>query len=143
MFIKSSIAAASVLLASVAFAQAPLGSVTNVNGLVTVTDGRTGGTVAVGSPVRGGMRFVTTSSGGLTLRLNNGCVLTLQPNQAVTVIDRMTCPELLAAVQSTGASTAGNGGGSFGKGLLASGSLVASGFAIHKTLDRNPSLSTR
>lgn len=143
MSIENFLVLGSVFIAAVASAQTPLGTVGNVQGLVTVTDGATGGAVAPGSAITDGTRFVTTSSGSVTLQLNNGCTVTLQPNQAVTIDRRMTCQQLIAAVESLGGVglAGGDGGGSFGKGLLAVGGLALAGFSVHRVLDRNPSLS--
>ncbi|MBC5781705.1 hypothetical protein H8N03_02035 [Ramlibacter sp. USB13] len=89
-------------LASVSFsamAQAPLGTVTDVQGVVTATQGASGVTVAPGTAVQNGMRFVTTSRGTVTLRLNSGCTVTVPANHSVTVLQSMTCQQLTAAVQ--------------------------------------------
>lgn len=90
----------SALACASAIAQAPLGTVINVNGVVTATQGATGATVVQGSPVVNGMRFVTTSNGRVTLRMNSGCVVNLAPGQALTVLQTMNCQELVAAVQT-------------------------------------------
>lgn len=82
-----------------AFAQAPLGTVVNVNGVVTATTGTTGTTVAPGAVIQNGMRFVTTSNASVTLRLNSGCQVTVPPGHGVTVMSTMTCQQLTAAVQ--------------------------------------------
>lgn len=95
---KKLIVALSSLVAAAAMAQS-LGTVTNVQGIVTATQGATGTTVAPGAAIANGTRFVTTSTGSVTLTLNSGCVLTLQPGQAVTVLQSMTCQQLTAAVQ--------------------------------------------
>lgn len=78
--------------------QAPLGTVVNVQGVVTASQGATAAAVVPGSPIVHGMRFATTSTGSVTLRLASGCVVTLQPNQAVTVLRQMSCQQLAAAV---------------------------------------------
>lgn len=90
-------ATASVFAAS-AFAQAPAVTVVNVDGVVTATQGATASTVTTGSPILHGTRILTTSSGSVTLRFSDGCLVTLQPNQAVTVLQQMTCRQLAAAV---------------------------------------------
>ncbi|MDP1589837.1 MAG: hypothetical protein Q8M07_18940, partial [Prosthecobacter sp.] len=90
MSVKSILLIGSALLASGAFAQQVLGTVGNVRGLVTDTDGTSVSSTVQGEPIRNGERFVTSSSGSVTLNLNNGCTLTLQPNQAVTIDERMT-----------------------------------------------------
>jgi hypothetical protein len=141
MSIKSLVALGSVLVAVSAFAQAPLGTVGNVQGLVTITDGATGSTVVTGSPITNGMRFVATSGGSAVLRLNNGCVLTLQPGQAVTVLQNMTCQQLTAAVQQAGGVTVAGAGGSGGTGALAAGGLAAGVLVLNKTLVKNDSIS--
>jgi hypothetical protein len=140
--IKSLLAVGSALVATAAFAQAQLGSVASVQGVVTVTDGATGGTVAAGGPIANGMRFVATSSGSAVLRLNNGCVVRLQPGHAVTVLQTMTCDQLTAAVQPAGVANVAGGGGSFGTGALAAGALMAGGGALGKSITRNKSLSS-
>ena len=140
MSIKITLALGSALLAGAAFAQS-LGNVGNVNGLVTVTDGVTGGTVAAGNPITNGMRFVTTSGSSVTLQLNNGCAVTLQPNQAVTVLQSMTCQELVAAVQPVGGPVTAGAGGSFTTGALSvAGLTLATGIVSKQVLD-NKSIS--
>jgi hypothetical protein len=99
MALKKLLVALSSLAAAAAMAQS-LGTVSNVQGIVTATQGATGTTVAPGSAIVNGTRFVTTSTGSVTLALNNGCVVTLQPGQAVTVLQSMTCQQLTAAVQA-------------------------------------------
>lgn len=100
MALMKKLLALSALACVSAIAQAPLGTVVNVNGVVTATQGASGATVVTGSPVVNGMRFVTTSNGRVTLRMNSGCVVNLAPGQALTVLQTMTCQELVAAVQT-------------------------------------------
>lgn len=90
---------AAVLLAGPALAQTPLGTVTNVQGVVTATQGATVVTVTPGTVIQNGMRFVTTSSGAVTLQLTNGCTVTVPAAHGVTVLQSMTCQQLAAAVQ--------------------------------------------
>jgi hypothetical protein len=87
------------LVGASAFAQAPLGTVTNVEGVVTATQGATGVSVAPGTSIQNGMRFVTTSRGSVTLRMNSGCTVSVPPGHGVTVLQSMTCQQLTAAVQ--------------------------------------------
>lgn len=148
MSLKSLSIIASALLASAAFAQnAPvsqesLGTVRNVQGVVTDTDGASVTSTEVGEAIHDGERFVTSSSGFVTLQMNNGCTITMQPNQAVTIDKRMNCRELLAALGSVGGAGAlAFGGAAAGNGALAAGALVAGGFVLHRALDRNPSIS--
>src|SRR5205085_8473379 len=99
MTTKNLLLALSVLAAGSAFAQAPLGTVTNVEGVVTATQGATGVTVTPGTAIQNGMRFVTTSRGSVTLQLNSGCTVSVPPAHGVTVLQSMTCQQLVAAVQ--------------------------------------------
>ncbi len=88
----------SALLAGPAMAQAPIGTVTEVQGVVAGTQGATTVTVAPGTAIQNGMRFVTTSGSSVTLRLANGCTVTVPPAHGVTVLSTMTCQQLAAAV---------------------------------------------
>lgn len=99
MTLKKMLLAASALIGATAFAQAPLGTVTTVEGVVTATQGATGVTVAPGTAIQNGMRFVTTSRGAVTLRMNSGCTVTVPPGHGVTVLQTMSCQQLTAAVQ--------------------------------------------
>jgi hypothetical protein len=96
---KNLLLAAVAFAAVSAFAQQSIGTVSNVQGVVTATQGGTGVTVTPGTPIQNGMRFVTTSSGSVTLQLNSGCTVTVPPNSGVTVLSSMTCQQLVAAVQ--------------------------------------------
>jgi hypothetical protein len=142
--IKSLIVLSSFLVSAVAFAQPErLGTVGDVDGLVTVTDGATGGVVAPGAPIFEGMRFITTSGGDVTLRFINGCTVVLKPNESLTVDQRATCKELLASVTPVGGVVAvgGGTGGSFGSGLLAVTGLTLVGFGLDRALGDSPNLS--
>src|SRR3712207_4600968 len=99
MNVKKLLLVAATLTASTTFAQTSIGSVVNVNGVVTATQGTTGVTVAPGTAIQNGTRFVTTSNGSVTLRLNNGCQVTVPANHGVTVLQTMSCQQLTAAVQ--------------------------------------------
>ena len=100
---------------TVSFAQAPapeaVGVVTRVEGLATVSQGDTLGNVFKDEVILQNARVVTTATGSTTIRLNNGCVIDLKPNQAVTVDFKRECKALLAAIQPAGAvGVAGAGG---------------------------------
>lgn len=124
---KKLLIAFSAALGVAAFAQPVLGTVSNVQGVVTSIQGATGTVVTEGSPVINGMRLVTTSSGSVTLRLNSGCTLTLQPGQAVTVLQSMTCQQLTAAVQPVpvGGSVLAGANPVLVNGLIVAGALGA------------------
>ena len=146
MFIKTYFVIGSALLcfAAVAQQQQSLGTVGNVQGLVTDTDGTTVTSTSPGEQIVDGERFVTSSNGSVTLQLNNGCTITLQPNQAVTIDSRMTCRELLAAVSPVGGPPGGAiAAGNAARGLIFVAGLAAGGFALDRVLDKNPNLSGR
>ena len=81
-----------------------------------------------------------SSSGRVTLQLNNGCTITLQPNQAVTIDEKMTCRALVAAVEPVGTAT-GLGLGRFvaagspAAGAFAVTGLVLAGYVVHRAFD--------
>jgi hypothetical protein len=99
MTTKNLLLALATFAAASAFAQAPLGTVTNVQGVVTATQGGTGVAVTPGTAIQNGMRFVTTSGGSVTLQLNSGCGVTVPASSGVTVLQSMTCAQLQAAIQ--------------------------------------------
>lgn len=142
MQIKSLFIIGSAVLASAAFAQASLGTVSNVQGLVTETVGASVTSTTSGEQIVDGERFVTSSNGRITLQLNNGCTLNLEPNQAVTIDSRMTCRELIATV-SGGAPGRAIAAGNAGNGLLFVAGLAAGGFALDRVLGKNPNVSGR
>lgn len=96
---KKLLLAIAALSAAAASAQAPIGTVTSVNGVVTVTTGTTGTAIAAGAPVLAGSRVITTSTGSATLRLNDGCVITVPAGHALTVVAGRTCEQLRGAMQ--------------------------------------------
>ena len=141
MSIKSLIAVAMVLVSGAALAQERLGTIDNVQGIVTVTDGTTGGTARTGGPINDGMRFVSSSNGSALLRLDNRCDIRLQPNQSITVQKSMNCAALLAAVQNVGGGMQVVGG-SFATGAAATGALMVGGIGLanalsHKSISGN------
>ena len=100
---------------TLSFAQTPalkeVGLVMRVEGLVTVSQGDTLGNAFKDKVILENARVVTTSSGSITIRLNNGCVIELKANQAVTIDNRRECKAILAAIQPAGAvGVAGVGG---------------------------------
>lgn len=147
MSAKIALVLGSFLVASTAFAQS-LGSVGSVDGVVTVTDGVTGGTVVAGSPITDGMRFVTATGSSVTLKLNSGCVVTLQPNNSITVLKNMTCQELASAAQRSATNVMGQSGGFVTGGSFTTGALAVGGMTLitgvaSKQIINNNSTSNR
>lgn len=131
MATKKLLLAALAFAGASAFAQTPLGTVVNVNGVVTATTGTTGTTVGPGTAIQNGMRFVTTSNASVTLRLNSGCQVTVPPGHGVTVMSTMTCQQLTAAVQPVvpvaGQPAVGPAPGVVGGVIAGAGALLAIG----------------
>jgi hypothetical protein len=124
---KNLVAALSLLACATAMAQATLGTITNVQGVVTATQGSTATTVTTGQAITNGTRFVTTSGGSVTMQLNTGCTVTLQPGQAVTVLQSMSCQELAASVRPVVVTA---GGPSSPNPALINGLVVVGGAAL-------------
>lgn len=130
-------------LASAVLAQAPvpvtpIGVVMEVQGLVTVTDGRTGATVIKGAVINGGMRFVATSTGSATLRFHDDCEIRLRSGQALTVREDMDCPELVAAVTPfPGGALAQAGGLGIDRTLLIGAGLAAGALGVTRIPNRS------
>lgn len=129
MTLKKLLLALTTAVSAAAYAQAPLGTVINVQGVATATQGATGMTVTQGMPVQNGMRFITTSNSTMTVRLNSGCTVTVPGGHGVTVLQTMTCQQLTAAVQPV-VPVAGTGPGFPPSPALVNGSIVAVGALI-------------
>jgi hypothetical protein len=149
MTLKKLLLALSAFVGAAAFAQAPgLGTVTNVQGVVTATQGATGMTVTPGTVIQNGMRFVTTSNATTTLRLNSGCTVTVPGGHGVTVLQTMTCQQLTAAVQPV-VPVAAAGPGFPPAPALVNGSVAAVGALItaaairEAVRDNDPPISGR
>lgn len=135
MTTKKILLALSMLAAVSAFAQAPLGTVTNVEGVVTATQGATGVTVTPGTAIQNGMRFVTTTRGSVTLQMNSGCTVSVPPGHGVTVLQSMTCQQLTAAVQPVVPVAAAQSFGpsmGLGNGLIAVGGIALAVGILHE-----------
>jgi len=93
--------------------------VESVEGLATVSQGNTLGNLVKDQKIVNGARVVTTSTGSAVLKFNNGCVISLTPNQAVTIDSERECKALVAGIQSTGALAFAAGAGAGGSGVAA------------------------
>jgi hypothetical protein len=117
-----------------------------VEGVVTATQGATGVTVTPGTVVQNGMRFVTTSRGSVTLRLNSGCTVTVPPSHGVTVRQDMTCQQLVAAVQPV-VPVAGQGqippSAALVNGVVAVGGIAVAAGILHEVTKDDAPLSGR
>ena len=134
----------SAFFTTVSFAQTPapqaVGVVTRVEGLVTVGQNNTMGNVSKDNFILENARVATTANGSTTIRLNNGCVIDLKPNQAVTVDLRRECKAILASIQPAGAVVASGAGSGVG-GAVGAGDAIISGSGILVTLEAIRALS--
>ena len=124
----------SVLSTTAAFAQAPapeaVGVVTRVEGLVTVIQDNTMGNAFKDEVILQNARVVTTATGFTTIRMNNGCVIELKPNQAVTVDFRRECKAILAGIQSAGVVGIAGAGGASGIGSAVTTQVLGNAFIV-------------
>ena len=107
-----------------------VGVVQSTEGLVTVSQGNTLGNAFINERIFDGARVVTTGTGTTVIRLNNGCLIRLDPNRSVTIDSRLDCTAQVASIQNTGAqagagSAAGGGGNASGLVFLGVGALGA------------------
>jgi hypothetical protein len=101
-----------------------LGKAIDVQGLVTVSNGTQISGVTDGSPVIDLTRYVTSSTGFVTLKFEH-CEVKLKPNEAVTVDERKICDGMIAAIETLpGGALAGTGPGF---GLAAVGIILIRG----------------
>lgn len=70
------------------------------------------GSMVKDSKVFDGARLVTTSTGRASIRLDNGCLINLAPNQTIIINSRLDCKALVASIKPTGGLTVASGGGS-------------------------------
>lgn len=141
MLFKSVLIAGSALLACTAFAQESLGTVGNVQGTVLSVDGSTSSSLVPGKVIHNGEVFTTTGGGSVTLNLPNGCTLTLQPNQTLTVDAGKSCQALRDSIRPTGFAGGGGGGLGFGGAIGGLGGIAGLGllgYGLHKGLDKHP-----
>lgn len=78
--------------------QKTVGKLANVTGLVTISRGGQLANATNGGPLVVGSRIISTSTGGATLKFDNGCDVTLKANESFTVSENKDCSVLLAGV---------------------------------------------
>jgi hypothetical protein len=76
-----------------------MGWAVDVQGLVTVSDGKSIASVVNGNGLVDGSRVVTSSSGSVTLKTREGCVIKLNPNQSITLQRARSCEALALTIQ--------------------------------------------
>ena len=113
-----------------------VGVIESVDGLATVSQANRLGNAVKDVRILDGARIVTTGTGTTVVKLNNGCLVKLDPNQSVTIDSKLDCRAQVASIKPTVPVAAGVGGpnpvvlGVLGVGaiaLIASQSKNASG----------------
>ena len=102
MIKKLAIASLAVFAAMSVLAQTLIGSLSGVEGLVTVLRGGQLSTAANADRFAVGDRIITTSSGKVTLKFDKKCDITLKENQSIAIDEKLDCAALLASVQPVG-----------------------------------------
>lgn len=105
---KKTLFVAGFLLATSAFAQ-QAAVATQVEGLVTVSQGQLVGVLQPGAPIADGARIITGSTGNAVLNVGTaGCQVPLQPNQMVVIQAGQSCANMIASVQNVATLAGGS-----------------------------------
>lgn len=115
-------------LASTVIAQTGVGVASQVEGLVTVSQGQNVGLLQPGTGLADGARVVTGSTGSTVIQVSANCQLRLGPNQSVVVAAGKACAELVSSIENLApiASQTQFAGLSLGSGVMPV-ALVAAG----------------
>ena len=87
----------------------PVASIQTIEGLATVNEGSTLISAFKGERILNGARIVTSANGSTVITMDNRCVISLSPNQAVTINTSLDCRTLVAGVQTTVVATSSPG----------------------------------
>ena len=88
-----------------------VGVIQSTDGLVTVSQANTLGNAVKDVRILDGARIVTTGTGTTVVKLDNGCLVKLDPNQSVTIDSKLDCRAQVASIQTTVPVAAGTGVG--------------------------------
>jgi hypothetical protein len=87
-----------------------LGKSVEVQGLVTVSNGTQVAAVTEQSPVVNLTRYVTSSTGYVTLKFDKGCEVKLKPNETVLVDEDDICDRMILAIKPVPGAVVGGAG---------------------------------
>ncbi|MBE2262365.1 MAG: hypothetical protein IAE92_06465 [Burkholderiaceae bacterium] len=107
-----------------------LGSVSALDGLVTISRGDRLVSAAVGSDFSQGNRIVTTAGASATLSFKDGCQITLKANQSLIIDKDLDCKALLASVSTLGDPAVAVAGAGSGGGPLVIGGTIGLGLIL-------------
>jgi len=118
--------------------QAPkvVGKFANVTGLVLVSTGDASVNAANGASFAVGNRVRALPSAGATLKFDNGCELTINANESVTVNENNQC-KLAAFPAPVGSQMAGAVGGAGAGAATPAAAIVAGGVAAGVIIYQN------
>lgn len=148
-----------VLAASLALAGAsvhaaePIGKLSNVEGLVSISGKSFVANAKSGSPVSAGSSIMVSTGGKATLLLNDGCVVPLRGGQFVALDPKLTCSQLVNSVAQLAApyrlaqaqavpgtvtiGTAAAGGGFVIPGAVMGGIIVSGATIVENSISGN------
>ena len=114
-----------------AMAQQGVGSVSEVNGLVTITQGDKLEKAVKSFQIKDGAQIVSTATGNVSMQIN-GCDITLSQNQALKVDKNASCGQLYAAIQNVEvpANFGAEGSGVTGTSLAIGGGIFVTGLIL-------------
>jgi len=118
-----------------------VGAVSGIDGLSTVSQGNTLSNLTQGQTILQGARVVTSSTGTVRIVMNNGCVVSLNRNEAVTIDSRLNCGALTAGIvpNNVGGAVAGATGPTNAvNGSVLGGAFFATGL-VFKDVSKNNS----
>ena len=112
-----------------------VGIIQSTDGLVTVSQDNALGNAFKDARILDGARVVTTGTGTTVVRLNNGCLVKLEPNQSVTIDSKLDCKAQVDSIRSTSTVSASGGesGGFNTVGLAALGLGVIGAVASQRS----------
>jgi len=118
-----------------------VGVVSGIDGLSTVSQGNTLSNLTQGQTILQGARVVTSSTGTVRIVLNNGCAVSLNRNEAVTIDSRLGCDALTAGIVQNNAAIAvagATGSGNVVNSSVLGGAFFATGAVIKEISGNNP-----
>ena len=86
-----------------------VGVIQSTDGLATVSQANTLGNAVKDERILEGARIVTTGTGTMVVKLNNGCLIKLDPNQSVIIDSKLDCRAQVASIQTTVPVAVGQG----------------------------------
>lgn len=122
------------MLCASAFAQAIVGTVGNVNGLVTITRGQQLISASAGTPLQAGDIILSTTGSSATVNINSStgpCSVSMGSSTAIAVTPSQSCAVMQASVTPVTSSTATASSGTGSVAAVAGAVLIPVGAAVY------------